>query len=80
MTDQEVWEVFAKVQTSLWVRRISILNSGSHCQIEQPLVLSNFIIHMCVCVCACVCVCVTVCIKYFNCGNRLLSKIISRLN
>lgn len=51
MTDQEVWEVFAKVQTSLWVRRISILNSGSHCQIEQPLVLSNFIIHMCVHVC-----------------------------
>ena len=54
MTDQEVWEVFAKVQISLWVRRISILNSGSHCQIEQPLVLSNFIIHMCVHVCVCI--------------------------
>ena len=51
MTDQEVWEVFAKVQISLWVRRISILNSGSHCQIEQPLVLSIFITHMCVHVC-----------------------------
>ena len=72
------------------VKKIPILNSGYHYQVQLQFSLLNFIIQhvsvyvyewcVCVCVCVCVYVCVTGWIKYLNCGSGFLSNIICVLN
>ena len=69
------------------VKKILILNSGYHYQVQLQFSLLNFIIHHvsmyvyeCVCVCVHAYMCVTGWIKYLNCGSRFLSNIICVLN